>query len=112
MARSYDTACAQNLNEFSFNDESNDVHQGDFIHTKHSEYRSKQRCIPQFAIDLVLDYGKPAPAGRGAESYSFDKRSWRKACIFLGANVRRYEKYRNVYVVVVGGSIVTVAWRH
>ena len=81
-------------------------------HTYHSLCRSKQRCIPEFAIDLVLDYGKATSAGKGAESYSFDNRSWRKVCKLLGADVRRYEKYRNIYVIVVGGTIVTVAWRH
>lgn len=112
MARFFDTFRAPYLNKtFKFNDSNNDYSIKD-IYTYHSVCRSKQRCIPEFAIDLVLDYGKAIPAGRGAESYSFDNRSWRKVCNLLGADVRRYEKYRNIYVIIVGGTIVTVAWRH
>jgi hypothetical protein len=82
------------------------------IHTIHSSLRSRQRCIPNNAIELVLDFGISVPVGRGAESYSFDNRSWRQACDYLGIDVRQYEKYRNIYVIVAGGTIVTVAWRH
>ncbi|MFZ4109205.1 MAG: hypothetical protein ACOYKQ_01900 [Polymorphobacter sp.] len=81
-------------------------------HSIHSSLRSQQRCIPNSAIELVLDYGRSIPVGRGAESYSFDNRSWRKACADVGTDVRQYEKYRNIYVVIAGGTIVTVAWRH
>lgn len=112
MARFFDTCRAPYLNRAFDFDNSNDNYFAKNIYTYHSLCRSKQRCIPEFAIDLVLDYGKSTPAGRGAESYSFDNRSWRKVCNLLGADVRRYEKYRNVYVVIVGGTIVTVAWRH
>lgn len=112
MARSFETFRAPYFYDFNIVDHVEYNQSDNYTHTLHSEYRSKQRCIPQFAIDLVLDYGKVTPAGRGAESYSFDNRSWRKVCSLLGADVRRYEKYRNIYVIIVGGTIVTVAWRH
>lgn len=112
MARSFETFRAPYINDFNIADYVKYIQHYHYNNTFHSEYRSQQRCIPQFAIDLVLDYGKVTPAGRGAESYSFDNRSWRKVCSLLGADVRRYEKYRNIYVIIVGGTIVTVAWRH
>ena len=112
MARYYDTCHAPYLNNSSIINNLYNNYSNKNIYTYHSLCRSKQRCIPEFAIDLVLDYGKATSAGKGAESYSFDNRSWRKVCKLLGADVRRYEKYRNIYVIVVGGTIVTVAWRH
>jgi hypothetical protein len=112
MARSFDTCRAPYLNNSSIFNKSPEYCSNKNIYTYHSLCRSKQRCIPEFAIDLVLDYGKATSAGKGAESYSFDNRSWRKVCKLLGADVRRYEKYRNIYVIVAGGTIVTVAWRH
>ena len=87
MTRSSDTSlafCLKNL--LNFNKSHQDLSIKN-IYTNHSLYRSKQRCIPEFAIDLVLDYGKATPAGKGAESYSFDNRSWRKVCKLLGADV-------------------------
>lgn len=112
MARSFTILHAPYLKNTFKIDNSNNKFYYKNKHTYHSLCRSKQRCIPEFAIDLVLDYGKVTSAGKGAESYSFDNRSWRKVCKLLGADVRRYEKYRNIYVIVVGGTIVTVAWRH
>jgi hypothetical protein len=112
MARYFDTCSATHLNNSIIFKKSHEYFSNKNIYTYHSLCRSKQRCIPEFAIDLVLDYGKASSAGKGAESYSFDNRSWRKVCKLLGADVRRYEKYRNIYVIVVGGTIVTVAWRH
>ena len=112
MAHSFDTSFSQNHHE-SLELQNLDFNRFErYSHTYHSYCRSKQRCIPYAAIDLVLDYGKATPAGRGAESYSFDNRTWRKACDHLGADVRLYEKYRNVYVIVADRCIVTVAWRH
>lgn len=112
MADSFDTCCALNSYDIHNFEIENGPYYGTTPHTYHSSCRSQQRSIPDFAIDLVLDYGKCSPAGRGAESYSFDKRSWRKACDCLGSDVRRYERYRSIYVIVSDGRIVTVAWRH
>lgn len=112
MARPFDTFRAPSLNDLIHLDYPNSTDIDEYTHTLHSSCRSKQRSIPQFAIDLVLDYGKATPAGKGAESYSFDNRSWRKVCNLLGPEMRRYEKYRNIYVIIIGGTIVTVAWRH
>lgn len=87
-------------------------HHFEFGHTIHSRIRCQQRSIPEEAVELVLDFAKPFPAGRGAESYSFDNRTWEKAVAYLGTETKYFERYRNIYVIVADGRILTVAWRH
>lgn len=83
-----------------------------FGHTIHSAIRCQQRAIPDAAIELVLDFAKAHPAGGGAESYAFDKHTWQKAAEYLGSDAKYFERYRNIYVIIADGRIVTVAWRH
>lgn len=81
-------------------------------HTVHSLTRCQQRAIPDVAVELVLEFAKAHPAGGGAESYAFDKRTWQRAAAYLGEDAKRFERYRNIYVIIADGRIVTVAWRH
>ena len=79
----------------------------------HANVRCAQRSISNAGIEFVLDYGVARPCGRGCESYSFDRRSWSAAVTALGSQIIRFERYRNLYVIVAtDGAIVTVAWRH
>jgi hypothetical protein len=47
--------------------------------TEHARTRMQQRGIPAAAVDLLIDYGKSAPAGEGCELVFFDKAA-RPAC--------------------------------
>jgi Domain of unknown function (DUF4258) len=60
------------------------------LFTEHARTRMQQRGIPATAVDLLLEYGKTAPAGRGCEIVFLDK-----TYAILGAN----------------GAIVTVGHR-
>lgn len=82
-------------------------------YTKHALLRSHQRSIPPIVIDLLLDFADPTPAGKGAESYSFTKRSWRKAAAYLGPRAKDFEKYRHTYLILASnGQIITIAYQH
>jgi len=81
--------------------------------TRHAEKRANQRSIPLAIVDALRDCCDPIPAGGGAESYSFTKRSWRKAQAYWGPQAKYFERYRNVYVIVSSeGNVITAAWRH
>lgn len=80
--------------------------------SRHAAVRCQQRCIPQFIVDALIDWGDSSDAGTGAFSYSFSKRSWRRFATYMGRDASRFERYRNVYIVVArDGTVVTVAWR-
>ncbi len=81
--------------------------------SRHAAVRTQQRCIPQFILDGLIDWGDRSDAGAGASSYSFSKRSWRRFASYLGVAAKRFERYRNVYIVVArDATVITVCWRH
>ena len=81
--------------------------------TKHALCRQQQRSIPQAVIDALLDFGERRPAGGGAVSVYFTKRTWRKFNSYVGAAVKGFERYRSCYVIEASnGTIVTAAFRH
>lgn len=81
--------------------------------TRHAAVRTQKRSIPQFIHDGLLDWGDRGDAGSGASSYSFSKRSWRRFAKYLGTEAKRFDRYRNAYIVVADdGTIITVCWRH
>ncbi len=81
--------------------------------TRHAAIRAQQRSIPQFIHDALLDWGNCGDAGSGASSYFFSKRGWRKFAEYLGKEAKRFEHYRNAYIIVAeDGTIITVCWRH
>jgi hypothetical protein len=81
--------------------------------TNHALCRQQQLSIPQAVIDALLDFGERRPAGDGAESVYFTKRTWRKFAGYVGSAVKGFERYRSCYVIEASdGSIVTVTFRH
>jgi len=78
----------------------------------HAQKRQQQRSIPSAVIDCLLDFGDVRPAGTGAESYYFTKRSWRKVSAYFGPGAKAFETYRNAYAIVSGGNVVTAAYRY
>lgn len=80
--------------------------------SRHAAIRTQQRCIPPFMVDSLIAWGEWSHAGSGASKYAFSKRSWRKFAGHLGYEAKRFERYRNVYVVVgTDGTVITVGWR-
>ena len=81
-------------------------------YTRHVRSRMRQRAICPAAVDWVLRFGDCRPARRGAESYFFTKRSWRRLESYLGSISPDVDKYRNLYVILADGAVVTAAYRH
>lgn len=81
--------------------------------TEHAERRAIDRSIPEVARWLLLEFGTRQRAGRGAESISFDKRSWREVERFLGMwPLKKMDQLRRVYMVLSDeGSVITIAYR-
>lgn len=81
--------------------------------TGHARRRTKERSIPPSIVDALLDFGDRAPAGGGAESCFFTKRSWRRYAAYLGTEARHFERYRFAYAIVAAdGQVITACWRH
>ena len=80
--------------------------------SQHACKRQQQRAIPTVIVDCLIDFGDVRSAGRGATSHYFTKRSWRKVAAYLGRNTRQFTDYRNTYVIVADGIVVTAAYRH
>ena len=79
----------------------------------HARVRQQQRCIPAGIRDLLLDFGESTSAGRGAQRFFFDKKSWRRVESYLGPHARHFEKYRSVYVILSkDGVVITEGWLH
>ncbi len=80
--------------------------------SKHAADREQQRSIPALLIDSLLEFGECRDAGNGAESHYFGRRGWRDFQAYLGAQSKHFERYRNIYVIIAGGVVITVAHRH
>ena len=80
--------------------------------TRHAAARVQQRSIPPIVIDYILAEGECAPAGTGAERFTFGKQGWRRFQRVLGPMARHFDHYRQVYVIVAGGMVVTAAYAH
>jgi hypothetical protein len=79
--------------------------------TRHAQVRAQQRAISPFAIDILLDFGTPSPAGDGTERLAFDKKAWKRFESYAGVDARRYSDLRNRYLIVADGVVVTTAPR-
>ena len=81
--------------------------------TRHGQRRQAERCVPQFIIDALIDFGEERFLGGECRSYSFTKATWKRYAQYMGPAIAGHERFRNVYLVVAEeNAIVTVAWRH
>lgn len=83
------------------------------MYTAHAKVRMQQRAIPPIVVNLLIDYGERAPAGRGGEIFYFGKRGRQRVCRSKGQVVsRRLEGHWRDYVVVTDGQVVTAGKRY
>lgn len=83
------------------------------VRSNHASRRIKDRSIPRFIIDAILDFGERRPSGDGTESCYFSRRGWRRYAAYLGHESGRFRRYRNIYLVVApDGVVITACWRH
>ncbi len=81
--------------------------------SRHAQRRMKDRSIPPWIVEALLDFGDRLPCGDGAESCFFTKRSWRRFAAYLGTEARHFDRYRSAYAIVASnGLVVTTCWRH
>ncbi len=75
--------------------------------THHANYRSRTRCIPTYAIELVISYGKHR-AIRGADVYTL---GWREVQFQAqhGLDLTRWE---GIEVVCANDGYVLTAYRN
>ena len=79
--------------------------------TNHAATRSKQRAIPNFVVDLILDHGARVRRN-GADIVFLDKRARNNLRRELGARIlARIEDQLDVYVVEEDGVVITVGHR-
>lgn len=80
--------------------------------TQHATTRSQQRAIPQFVIDLLLQFGASEPSGEGTNKLFFDKAARRRIKAYVGPLAKAVDEHLDVYAVVAPDSkVVTVAHR-
>src|SRR5687767_13164430 len=83
------------------------------LFTPHARARMQQRGIPAAAVELLINYGKSAPAGEGRELVFFDKAA--RVRLFRGAPAaaREAERLCRTYAVIGNdGAVVTVGHRY
>jgi len=78
--------------------------------SKHAVSRSQQRSIPLDVVDVLLEYGESVLARDGARKIGLSRKSYAELKNDFGVSVSRsFERYRNAYVVLCEGSVLTVA---
>jgi hypothetical protein len=80
--------------------------------TRHASYRIRNRAIPRLMLDWLLDYGDRVHDHRGAEVLYFGKAAIRRLERAAGKQiVDRIGHYRNAYLVLADGLVVTSGYR-
>lgn len=79
--------------------------------SRHAKVQMQRRCIPEAAVDLILDFADWTSAGNGARRYCFSNHTWAQAVASLGSDTQGTEKFRNAYVIEANdGTVITAAW--
>ena len=75
----------------------------------HAKIRAQQRGIPEHIVALICAYGRPLHV-RGALSLSLDEDALNRAAEDMPPDsVSRLARFRNVYVIEDGATVITVA---
>lgn len=77
----------------------------------HATQRSQYRGVPQWVIDMILEYGRVSACRDEGNSFYLDKHSMTQIKMEAGkAAACTIEPFKNVYVITAGGAVVTVAF--
>jgi len=89
------------------------MRENSFAMSQHATVRARDRSIPEVAQWLLLEFGTRRRAGLGADSYSFDKRSWKEIERVFGSwPLKKMDQLKRTYMVVADdGTIITIAYR-
>jgi hypothetical protein len=80
------------------------------IFTTHAEKQIKRRTAKQ-PVNCLLEYGRDYKCTSGTVRCQFDKESFQEACNDGYYSRQTLEKARNLYAILNGGVIITVASR-
>tara|TARA_B100000745_G_C20041688_1_gene355012 strand:+ start:393 stop:665 length:273 start_codon:yes stop_codon:yes gene_type:complete len=82
--------------------------------THHAQVRQQQRGIPQFVVDLIVEFGCERPAGDGCISIFLDKKGRKELERYLSKAVyAKIREHLNYYVILSeAGVVVTMAVIH
>ncbi len=69
------------------------------ILTKHAEVRIQQRCIPELALELLIQYGEVERQNGGTKMIYFKAKSFEKARKHLEKMLKDMDKLRNAYLI-------------
>jgi hypothetical protein len=79
-------------------------------YSTHARQRCEERAIPRGIVDLILQYGEPIKARDEARKFCISKKGLRQIKRDYGPEISRaLTNYRNVYIVLSEGCVVTVA---
>jgi hypothetical protein len=81
--------------------------------SRHARARSAQRSFPTGIAYMIIDFGEPWPAGRGAVKYVLHRRCMPPLRREYGSEVAvALEPFRRrgAYVVVQGNTLITLAY--
>ena len=79
--------------------------------TLHAKHRSQQRGIPQWVVEMILEYGEQRDCRDEGKSWILTGGSLRSIKRDYGAPTScEIARFKNVYVVMVESAIVTVAF--
>jgi len=67
--------------------------------TKHAEIRIQQRCIPELALELLIQYGEVERQYGGTEMIYFKEKNFNKAKKQLKKMLKDIDKLRNAYLI-------------
>ena len=83
------------------------------VFTDHARARMQQRGIPAAAVEILINYGKSAPAGDGCELVFFDKAARARLFRDNPEAAREAERLCRAYAVLGrDGAVVTVGHRY
>ena len=83
------------------------------LFTEHARTRMQQRGIPAAAVDLLISYGRSAPAGDGCELLFFDKAARSRLFRDDPGAAREAERLCRTYAVLGSdGAVLTVGHRY
>lgn len=76
--------------------------------TDHACKRKQQRCLSDFALEIIQNYGRVMPAAGGAERIFFGKKEYNDLTIQLKRVIRMLENAKGGTVIISNDHILTV----
>ncbi|MDD2466283.1 MAG: hypothetical protein PHI97_19965 [Desulfobulbus sp.] len=80
--------------------------------TAHAYKRKQQRCISDFALEIIQNYGRIIPAAGGAERVFLGKKEYNDLTVQLRRTIKMLENAKGGSVIISKDHILTVYKDH